>query len=40
MVQDCHVDIEILEEIFDKALEEWLSFLREKFMKAIAKCNN
>jgi len=40
MAQDCHVDIEILKEISDKALEEWPFFSREEFMKAIIKCNN
>jgi len=40
MAQDYYINIEILEEISDKTLEEWSSFSREEFMKAIAKCNN
>jgi len=40
MAQDHHVNIEILKEITNKALEEWPPFLREEFMKAITKCNN
>ena len=40
IVQDYHVDIKTLEEISNKALEEWPFFSREKLMKAIIKCNN
>ena len=40
MVQDCHVDIKILEEISNNILKEWPYFLREEFMKAITKYNN
>ena len=40
LAQDYQVDIEILQEIPDKAPEEWPPFLREEFLKAITKCNN
>ena len=40
MTQDQHINIEILEEIPDKAPEEWPLFFREEFIKAIAKYNN
>ena len=40
LAQNCNVNFEILEEITDKALEEWPPFSREEFLKAIAKCNN
>ena len=40
LAQDHHININILEEFPNKALEEWPLFSREEFMKAIAKCNN
>ena len=40
MAQDHYIDIKILEEIPNKALEEWSPFSREEFMKAIVKYNN
>jgi len=40
LVQDCHVNIDILEEITDESIEEWPPFSREEFLRAIAKCNN
>ena len=40
LAQDYYVDINILEEISDRAMEEWPSFIRKEFLKAIAKCNN
>ena len=40
LAQNYQVNIEILEEIPNKSFEEWLLFLKEEFMKAIAKCNN
>jgi len=40
LAQDCHVNIDILEEISNIAMEEWPLFSREEFLKAIAKYNN
>jgi len=40
LVQDCQVNVEILQEIPDKALEEWPPFSREEFLNNIAKFNN
>jgi len=40
LAQDHHVNINILEEISDIAIEEWSSFSREEFLKAITKYNN
>ena len=40
IAQDCYVDIKILEEILNKTLKEWPSFLRKEFIKAIVKYNN
>jgi len=40
LTQDHHVNINILEEISDIAMEEWSPFLRKEFLKTIAKCNN
>ena len=40
IAQDCYVNIKILEEISNKTLEEWPSFLRKEFIKAIVKYNN
>jgi len=40
LTQDYQVNIKILQEIPNKALEEWPPFSRKEFLKAIAKCNN
>jgi len=38
--QNHQININILEEIYDKSAKEWPPFSKEEFMKAIAKCNN
>jgi len=40
LAQDCYVNIDILEEITNEAMEEWPSFSRKEFLRAIAKYNN
>jgi len=40
LAQNCHVNIEILDEISDKSPKEWPSFSKKKFTKAITKYNN
>ena len=40
LAQDHYFNINILEEIANKAIEEWPSFLKEEFLRSIAKCNN
>jgi len=40
LAQNHYVNINILEEFPDKALEEWPPFSRKEFMKATTKCNN
>jgi len=40
MALNCQVDIDILEEIYDKPILPWLAFSKEKFIFAISSCNN
>ena len=39
-VQNCQVNICLLEEVFLKSLSEWPNFLKEEFRSAVKKCNN
>ena len=40
MAQNQYIDFDVLNNISNKHSTEWVLFLREEFISAIAKCNN
>jgi len=40
MAQDYYINFDALNKVSNKHPTEWVSFLREEFISAIAKCNN
>jgi len=39
-VQNCQINLDLLEEVSSKLVTNWSSFLEEEFVSAISKCNN
>jgi len=40
MVQDCQIDVKILDEFPSKMSSPWVSFSEKEFISSITKCNN